>query len=49
MDYSEILFEQDGSIAYLTLNRPDIRNAITSDVMINEIVNVCDTRYRRMK
>ncbi|MGA7876594.1 MAG: crotonase/enoyl-CoA hydratase family protein [Desulfoferrobacter sp.] len=43
MDYSEILFEQDGSIAYLTLNRPDIRNAITSDLMINEIVNVCDT------
>ncbi|MCK8604060.1 crotonase/enoyl-CoA hydratase family protein [Desulfoferrobacter suflitae] len=43
MDYSEIIFRRDGAIAYLTLNRPDIRNAITSDVMIEEIVNVCDT------
>jgi len=41
MDYREILFEQDGSVAYLTLNRPDIRNAISSDLMINEIVDVC--------
>ena len=41
MDYREIVFEQHGSIAYLTLNRPDIRNAITSDLMITEIVDVC--------
>lgn len=42
MTYSEILFERRGAVACLTLNRPDIRNAITSDAMIGEIVDVCD-------
>ncbi|MDY0041401.1 MAG: enoyl-CoA hydratase-related protein, partial [Desulforhabdus sp.] len=41
MDYQEIIFEQRGPIAYLTLNRPDIRNAISSDLIIDEIVDVC--------
>jgi enoyl-CoA hydratase/carnithine racemase len=41
MEYREILFEQDDSIGILTLNRPDVRNAITSDQIINEIVDVC--------
>ena len=41
MLYEEILFEEKGSVAYLTLNRPDVRNAITGETIINEIVDVC--------
>jgi enoyl-CoA hydratase/carnithine racemase len=41
MEYKEIRFEKKGSIAHLTLNRPDIRNAITGETIINEIVDVC--------
>lgn len=40
-DYREIIFEQQGPIAVLTLNRPDIRNAFTHQEMIDEIVDVC--------
>ncbi len=40
-EYREILFEQKGPIAILTLNRPDIRNAFTRQEMIDEIVGVC--------
>lgn len=43
MDYREILFERKDKIAVLTLNKPDIRNALTSDTIINEIVDACDT------
>ena len=39
--YKEIIFEEKESVAYLTLNRPDIRNAITGDVIIDEIEDVC--------
>ena len=41
MKYKEIIFEEKGSVAYLTLNRPDIRNAITGEIIINEIEEVC--------
>lgn len=41
MKYQEIIFEEKGSVAYLTLNRPDIRNAITGEIIINEIEEVC--------
>jgi enoyl-CoA hydratase/carnithine racemase len=41
MKYKEILFEEKGFVAYLTLNRPDIRNAITGETIIREIENVC--------
>jgi enoyl-CoA hydratase/carnithine racemase len=41
MEYKEILFETKGPIAHLTLNRPDIRNAITDETIINEIVDAC--------
>jgi enoyl-CoA hydratase/carnithine racemase len=41
MKYQEIIFEEKGSVAYLTLNRPDIRNAITGAIIINEIEEVC--------
>ena len=41
MEYQEIHFETKGTIAYLTLNRPDIRNAITDETIINEIVDAC--------
>jgi len=41
MKYQEIIFEEKGSVAYLTLNRPDIRNAITGEIIIKEIEEVC--------
>jgi enoyl-CoA hydratase/carnithine racemase len=41
MEYKEIRFEEKGSVAHLTLNRPDIRNAITDETIINEIEEVC--------
>lgn len=41
MEYREILLERQGRIATLTLNRPDIRNALTDDAIIDEIVDAC--------
>jgi enoyl-CoA hydratase/carnithine racemase len=41
MDYQEIVFEQQGNIAILTLNRPDVRNTITEKEIIEEILDVC--------
>jgi enoyl-CoA hydratase/carnithine racemase len=41
MEYREILFERRDHIAIMTLNRPDIRNAITDQAIIDEIVEVC--------
>jgi len=41
MQFQEILFEQKGPISLLTLNRPDIRNAITGDRIIDEILDAC--------
>jgi enoyl-CoA hydratase/carnithine racemase len=40
-EYREIIFEQKGAVAVLTLNRPDIRNAFTHQEMIDEIVDAC--------
>lgn len=42
MEFKEILFETDQGIATMTLNRPDIRNAITHREMIEEIRYVCN-------
>ena len=41
MEYKDIRFEEKGAVAHLTLNRPDIRNAITGETIINEIADVC--------
>jgi len=41
MEFKEILFETDQGIATMTLNRPDIRNAITHKEIIDEIQYVC--------
>jgi len=41
MEYKEILFQIDQGIAKITLNRPDIRNAITHREIIEEIKSVC--------
>lgn len=43
MEYKEILFEVDSGIATMTLNRPDIRNAITHPEIIAEIKSVCSS------
>jgi enoyl-CoA hydratase/carnithine racemase len=42
MDFKEILFEKKNRIATLTLNRPEIRNAISSLDIIEEIETVCE-------
>ncbi len=42
MEFKEIVFEVVDGIATLTLNRADIRNAITHPDMIAEIKSVCD-------
>jgi enoyl-CoA hydratase/carnithine racemase len=42
MEYKEILFQIDQGIATITLNRPDIRNAITHREIIEEIKSVCE-------
>ncbi len=41
MEYRDILFEQKGPVAVLTLNCPDIRNAITGQRIVDEIVHAC--------
>ncbi len=41
MDFNEILFEMKNRIATLTLNRPEIRNAISSIEIIEEIETAC--------
>ncbi|MBF0224635.1 MAG: enoyl-CoA hydratase/isomerase family protein [Desulfobacterales bacterium] len=41
MQFNEILFEIKDNIAVLTLNRPDIRNAITGSEIISEIETAC--------
>jgi enoyl-CoA hydratase/carnithine racemase len=42
MEFKEILFQSDQGIATMTLNRPDIRNAITHPEIIAEIKHVCN-------
>ncbi|HET6461335.1 MAG TPA: enoyl-CoA hydratase-related protein [Syntrophales bacterium] len=41
MEFREILFNTDQGVATATLNRPDIRNAITQPEIIAEIKAVC--------
>ena len=41
MEFREILFNIDQGVATATLNRPDIRNAITQPEIIAEIKAVC--------
>jgi enoyl-CoA hydratase/carnithine racemase len=41
MNYQDILFDVSGHIATLTLNRPEIRNAITGSRIIGEIEDAC--------
>ena len=41
MQFEEILFEKRDKIALLTLNRPDIRNAVSGERMIREFEAVC--------
>ncbi len=41
MDFNEIIFTVENRIATITLNRPDIRNAMTSEEMIDELATAC--------
>lgn len=41
MQLNQVLFEKSGPVAVLTLNRPDLRNALTDLEMIDEIESVC--------
>jgi enoyl-CoA hydratase/carnithine racemase len=42
MEFKEILFQSDHGVAIMTLNRADIRNALTHPEMIAEIKSVCE-------
>ncbi len=42
MAYEEILFKIENRIATITLNRPEIRNAMTGEAMIDELAAACD-------
>jgi enoyl-CoA hydratase/carnithine racemase len=42
MEFKEILFQSEQGVAAMTLNRADIRNALTHPEMIAEIKSVCD-------
>ena len=41
MEFKEVLFKINDHIAVLTLNRPEIRNAISSRGIIEEIETAC--------
>ena len=41
MEFDEIIFETKSEVATITLNRPDIRNAISGRKMIKEFVAAC--------
>ncbi len=41
MNFKEILFQTDKGVATITLNRPEIRNAITGAEMIKELEAAC--------
>jgi len=41
MQYNEILFQIDQGIALITLNRPDIRNAVSGAGIIRELEEAC--------
>ena len=41
MQYNEILFQIDQGIALITLNRPDIRNAVSCAGIIRELEEAC--------
>jgi enoyl-CoA hydratase/carnithine racemase len=41
MEFKDIMFKVDGAVATMTLNRADIRNAITHTEIISEIESVC--------
>lgn len=43
MEYQHLRFEKKESIAVLTLNRPDIRNAFTDQPMIDEMLDALTT------
>lgn len=41
MEFNEIIFTIENRIATITLNRPEIRNAMTSEAMIDELETAC--------
>lgn len=41
MSYSTISFEKDGSLAYVTFNRPEVHNAF-NDIMLKELLDLFD-------
>ncbi len=42
MNFKNIKFDVDSHVAVLTLNRPEIRNAISEDDIVDEIVKACE-------
>ena len=43
MDRSETLYDVDEGVAVLTLNRPEIRNALTGQQILDEIISTIET------
>ena len=43
-EFDKVLFEREGSVAYLTLNDPANKNPVTVEIMadLNECLNVCE-------
>ena len=48
MQFKEILFEAENGVATVTLNRPDIRNAISGERIIDEMEEACRRINRDM-
>src|SRR3954470_19499854 len=38
---TDVLFERDGAVAWITFNRPEVRNSMTFE-MYERIVEICD-------
>ena len=43
-EFPKVLFEREGSVAYLTLNDPENKNPVTVEIMANlcECLNYCE-------
>ncbi len=46
MNFENVRFETKNHVAVLTLNRPEIRNAISDDRIVDEIVGACEAVQR---
>ena len=43
-----LVYEQNGPVVTLTMNQPEVRNALTGNTAVDEFVAACD-RIRRSR